>query len=656
MRVLTKSRFKLGLECPNKLFFTKKEDFANHKNSDSFLQALASGGFQVEELARLHYPNGILVEEKEVYDYQALASKTQELLKRENVVIFEAAFLIDGLFIRTDILVKKGTKIQLIEVKAKSYHPENHNEFVGKKGVIKPSWKPYLFDVAFQKYVIQKCHPHYQITSYLMLADKSKTTSIEGLNQKFRITKKTTERTGIIKKMNQLQNPETESILSKINVSDLIYRIETGQDKLLPEFSFEQNIFNLRDTYLKNNYYNYPIKCGECKKCEFKTTKEEKEKGLKSGFEYCWSKQVNWTEKEFEKPNLFEVWDYRSLNKTANPNDILLDFITEETIGFVSPSAGKLSRRERQWLQIEKAKNKDLSIELLKEELKEEMETWRFPLNFIDFETSTVALPFYAGQSPYTQVAFQFSHHIFNKDGSIEHANQYINSEPGKFPNFEFTRALMQALSSNNGSIFKFATHENSIVNAIIEQLEVSKELDKLDLIDFLKSISHSKGNAAGTSWVGKRDMIDLCRVIKDYYYNPYTKGSNSIKKVLPAVFEVSEVVKSKYNQPIGSIGVNSKNFNPNKIWLLTDAYGSIVDPYKNLPKPFEEFQEDFELTSELEELTDGGAALTAYGKLQYTDLDQREREAISDALLRYCELDTLAMVMIYEHLRELTN
>ena len=652
MRVLTKSRYKLGLECPNKLFFTKKEDFANHKNSDSFLQALASGGFQVEELARLHYPNGILVEEKEVYDYQALATTTQELLKRENVVIFEAAFLVNGLFIRTDILVKKGTEIELIEVKAKS----NHNEFVGKKGVIKPLWKPYLFDVAFQKYVIQKCHPNYQITSYLMLADKSKTTSIEGLNQKFRITKKTTERTGVIKKMNQLQNPETESILSKINISDLIYRIETGQDKLLPEFSFEQSILNLRDTYLKNNYYNYPIQCGECKKCEFKTTKEEKEKGLKSGFEYCWNKQVNWTEKEFEKPNLFEVWDYRSLNKTANPNDILLDFITEDTIGFVNPSAGKLSRTERQWLQIEKAKNKDTSIEVLKEELKEEMDTWVYPLNFIDFETSTVALPFYAGQTPYEQVAFQFSHHIYHKDGTIEHANQYLNSEPGKFPNFEFARALKEALSKNNGSIFKFATHENSIVNAVIEQLEVSKELDKLDLIDFLKSISHSKGNAAGPSWVGERDMIDLCRVIKDYYYNPYTKGSNSIKKVLPAVFEVSEVVKSKYNQPIGSIGINSKNFKPNKIWLLADTDGNIGDPYKNLPKPFNEFQEDFELMSELEELSDGGAALTAYGKLQYTDLDQKEREAISDALLRYCELDTLAMVMIYEHLRELTN
>ncbi|WP_333596780.1 hypothetical protein [Chryseobacterium flavum] len=56
---LTKSRFKLGLECPNKLFFTSKKEYANTKVEDTFLKALAQGGFQVEELARLGYPQGV---------------------------------------------------------------------------------------------------------------------------------------------------------------------------------------------------------------------------------------------------------------------------------------------------------------------------------------------------------------------------------------------------------------------------------------------------------------------------------------------------------------------------------------------------------------------------------------------------------------------
>ena len=64
MKVLSKSRYKLGLECPNKLYYTGKKEYANQKKEDPFLQALAEGGFQVEELARMHYPKGILIEGK----------------------------------------------------------------------------------------------------------------------------------------------------------------------------------------------------------------------------------------------------------------------------------------------------------------------------------------------------------------------------------------------------------------------------------------------------------------------------------------------------------------------------------------------------------------------------------------------------------------
>jgi hypothetical protein len=38
---------------------------------------------------------------------------------------------------------------------------------------------------------------------------------------------------------------------------------------------------------------------------------------------------------------------------------------------------------------------------------------------------------------------------------------------------------------------------------------------------------------------------------------------------------------------------------------------------------------------------------------MQYTDMSVQEREALSQALKKYCELDTLAMVMIWEGFRE---
>jgi len=197
MKVLSKSRFKLGLECPNKLYFTGKKEYANRKVEDPFLQALAQGGFQVEQLARMHFPGGILIEGQD-WDYEYLWNKTQSLLQQENVIIYEAAFLIDGLFIRTDVLVKRGNNIELIEVKAKSYNPNDDNVFIGKTDVLVSGWKPYLFDIAFQKHVIQLCYPHWKISSFIMMADKSKSASIDGLNQLFRINVRSGNRTGIV--------------------------------------------------------------------------------------------------------------------------------------------------------------------------------------------------------------------------------------------------------------------------------------------------------------------------------------------------------------------------------------------------------------------------------------------------------------------------
>ena len=149
--------------------------------------------------------------------------------------------------------------------------------------------------------------------------------------------------------------------------------------------------------------------------------------------------------------------------------------------------------------------------------------------------------------------------------------------------------------------------------------------------------------------------MVDLNKIVKEYYYNPHTKGSNSIKAVLPASLNSSAYLKQKYSQPIELINLTSTNFDNNHIWLKLED-NKVVNPYKMLPPVFEgwtelELQENL---SEMDGIADGGAALTAYAKLQYQDMTDKERVEITEGLLRYCELDTLAMVMIYEHFREI--
>ena len=47
IRYLTKSRFQLTMDCPTKLYYEGKPEYINHDLEDSFLSALAEGGFQV---------------------------------------------------------------------------------------------------------------------------------------------------------------------------------------------------------------------------------------------------------------------------------------------------------------------------------------------------------------------------------------------------------------------------------------------------------------------------------------------------------------------------------------------------------------------------------------------------------------------------------
>jgi hypothetical protein len=76
----------------------------------------------------------------------------------------------------------------------------------------------------------------------------------------------------------------------------------------------------------------------------------------------------------------------------------------------------------------------------------------------------------------------------------------------------------------------------------------------------------------------------------------------------------------------------------------------ALIDPYRLLQKLFsDEFDRDYEIVFEQDRISDGGAAMTAYGKLQFQEMSPQERMSIESALLKYCELDTLAMVMIYE-------
>jgi hypothetical protein len=111
--------------------------------------------------------------------------------------------------------------------------------------------------------------------------------------------------------------------------------------------------------------------------------------------------------------------------------------------------------------------------------------------------------------------------------------------------------------------------------------------------------------------------------------------------------------LQNKYSQPIygKNSHIKSLNYDDDWVWLRQNADGNIINPYELLPPLFEGIDdnqiEQFLMKSNIQE---GGAAMTAYARMQFMQMSDLERYAIASGLLKYCELDTLAMVMLWEY------
>ena len=649
-RYLTKSRFKTAVECPTKLFYTgKAKEYANTMSENAFLQALAEGGFQVGELAKIMYPCGI---EITANGHDAQVQETTRYLEQENVTLFEAAIRYEGFFIRVDIIRKRGNRIEVIEVKAKSFDSTDERMFRGARGGIDSGMLPYLHDVAFQTYVFQLAFPGLQVDSFLLMADKSKACSVDGLNQLFKISNANGKsHIDTSPKANPISIGKP--ILTAIKVNEYVTDILT-----LPLEApgvvgyFSDVVKRWSDAYVNDRKIVSPVGA-QCGRCEYRNSGLQQ--GLKSGLHECWQDSKGLTPNDFQKGMVLDVWGFRGKGRLIQEDVLKFADIDKSNLGWKNGDddlSHGLSSRQRQWMQVSKTILGKQDFYLHRNLLDQIKAQWEYPLHFIDFETARVAIPFFKGQKPYSNIAFQFSHHEMYEDGSLEHRSQFLSTEPGVKPNYEFVRALRKAIG-DVGTVFMWSPHENTTLNAILDELSLdqSPPVDAGELRAFILSLTRQK-EGEKTLREGKRAMVDLCSLSKKIFFHPLTKGSNSIKKVLPAIMTSSEFIREKYSIPIyGAMsGIKSLNFVNQTWWQEID--GKVLDPYKLLPPVFSDMPklELGHLDSDDEfEINQGGAASTAYARLQFEELSNSERSYIRSALLRYCELDTLAMAIILE-------
>jgi hypothetical protein len=617
-KYFTRHLFGAGLECPVKLCYYRK-DYPQNQQSRPYIEHAIYNKRLLTSLGRSVYPNGIFVDDEQV---KKAADKTRQLLQRDEVVLFDATFEHRQMMARLPIVHKSGNQLTVFYIRTKAFDSRKHR-ITDAQGEINSKWKKYLLDFAYQIYLIQKNYPDLHIQTILVMPEKSSTAYTDSLPLLLHPLDNNSKAESI--------DASNQELLAKLDVTEVVERLVSRHnlaEKHLPKATLKKTLDYFAKVFFGNEKPDPKIGV-KCKSCEFRIETERLNKGAKSGFNECWSPVMS--EGNPSENHIFDLIGPGTHRRLANENydqkDIPADTIFSSAS--VVQSEGRISQEMRQALQVHKRKDEEIPEEIIRPVLFEELKSWQFPLHFLDFEAGNYAVPVRKKRRPYHLVVFQFSCHTLYPDGSWKH-REWIDDFKTGYPNYELVRKLKLIPDINEGTIVQYSNFERNALKTIRSELlqEQDEIRDAHQLVDWIEKII----NRHDSSHSQPPYIADLSRLVKNFYYNREMESSLSIKDVLRSVMSHSSYLKNLYTKPF-----SSSNFDQ-IIWWQPDGEGGARNPYSILTETGES------------PIRRGTEAMVVYGKMIAQELDPERHEAYQNALLKYCELDTLAMMMIYQH------
>ncbi|MBD2187595.1 DUF2779 domain-containing protein [Pseudanabaena mucicola] len=626
---LTKSDLKTARSCTTKLYY-KKLGYPTVDRVDSYTRILADGNFIISKIAHLLYPEGIYItaQLKSDESIAKAAQKTIDYLQQENVVLFEPVLYHGHKLARADILVKQGNHIEVIEIRSKGFDSEAHEELVRyrnlslfrnkRTGQVGGDWRYIIEDVAYQVGILQEMLAEYlplfdaDIAPYLLVPDRNKTTAIDHLASYFQIERQDSHRNSF-SKFNGI----------KVNFTGDIETLR--QDQFLTKVSIKTEVAELIEPTLTSaqTYINQLIEKSpelfaplskSCKGCEYRAS----DRDPRDGFKECWGDLA-----EVEN-HVLELYQMGRIGGHETP--LVNEMIQQKKVSMFDVPLEELNDYTysyRQLIQIEYTqKNK----EWISEHLPKILHQIEYPIHFIDFETSRMAIPYRAGMRTYEQVAFQWSCHTISEPDAPPTQTEWLDLD-NTFPNFQFAESLMECLG-DRGTILTWATHENSVLRDIYYQMQ-TYDYQNLQLQTWL-------ANTAKLGNKGKSNLLDMNALTLKHYFHPFMKGRTSLKCVLPAIW--------KTNPYLHQI--------PHFQEYFCDRNGEILSPYDVLPQ--------LQIGDRIQVVNEGAGAMLAYQDLMYGEHRDRSlenqtmRSQWKELLYQYCRLDTMAMVIIWTHWQNL--
>lgn len=608
---LTKSDFKLAQTCPTKLYYLKK-GYPSLDERDEYLALLADQGYLIEALARTLYPDGRWVGYRD--DVESAAWETMSALT-ENCTLFEATFVSNGKMARIDVLVRRGNVFELIEIKSRGFDRQKNDELLagGKPNlfrqlkaphVIRTEWRPYLEDAAFQTAIMQDVFPEALVIPYLLMPDTSRPCAFDGLHHRFTLQSiRESGRGGLLPASEYTDDPRDirrNPLLARVNIAEEV-------DDLLPD------VRDKADEYLKSLIPSLQrvitSPSTNCRDCEFRVAE-----GQLRGFHECWGDMAD------VAPHILDLYRVRDVGGRKKPlaDDLIaqgkasLFDVPERKLVRQDGTVGEHSKRQR--LQIRYTRS---NREWTSDELGQILDSLPHPLNFIDFETCTPAIPRYRGMRPFETIAYQWScHTLVGLDSAPRHSEwlQMVDS----FPNATFAGALRRQVG-DHGAILVWSTHEASVLQTVRRQLA-----------------ERGDGDSETASWIeevlGSGRIIDLNALTLKHYFHPRMGGSTSLKTVADAVWQSSPAIRARL--PEYTAGPDER----------------VTSPYKALNPLIIEGREI--------SVAEGAGAIIAY----YAMMERLAANAVlelnqwRELLRQYCKLDTAAMMMVWWRWRELTG
>ncbi len=191
-----------------------------------------------------------------------------------------------------------------------------------------------------------------------------------------------------------------------------------------------------------------------------------------------------------------------------------LNFLLENGIASIADIPGdfKMTDREAKIVAVERSGESVIDLETILGEL----EGLTYPLNFLDYESFSTAVPKFEKTYAYQQVPFQYSLHTLDEpNGELKHSYHLARND-GRHPSEEIAEKLYEDLSGNIGTVIVWSQGFETKLN---------KEMGETypQFAEFFTELNES--------------VYDLRTVFsRRLYMHPEFCGKDSIKKVMPVL------------------------------------------------------------------------------------------------------------------------